>query len=89
MSSKIIEAIKDIDLKDLLIRASWTFVQAFLAVILITSEQLVNAIFAGDWAGLKVAALASVLGGIAAGLSALKTLVISVISKIKAKSAIL
>ena len=86
MSSKIVEALKSIDYKDVAVRAMWTFAQGFLAVVLLMSEQLVELLFAGDWQALKALALATVVGSVAAGLSALKTVVIGIISDIKAKS---
>jgi len=87
MSSKIIEALKSINWKDVATRALWTFIQGFLAVVLVVSDQLVNLIFAGDWAALKAFALATAIGALAAGLSALKTVIIGIIADIKSKSA--
>lgn len=87
MSSKIIEALKSINWKDVATRALWTFIQGFLAVVLVVSDQLVNLIFAGDWAALKALVLATAIGALAAGLSALKTVIIGIIADIKSKSA--
>lgn len=86
MSSKIAQALKTINYKDVAVRAVWTFVQGFLAVILVVSEQLVTLAFAGDWEALKSVAVATVIGAVAAGFSALKTVIIGVIADIKSKS---
>lgn len=86
MSSKIVDAIKSIDYKDLSVRALWTFLQAFLAVFLVVSGQFVDLAFAGDWQALYQLAIITGISAIAASLSALKTVVIGVIADIKAKS---
>ena len=86
MSSKIVEALKTIDYKDVLTRAMWTFVQAVLAVVLIVADQLIELAFAGDWHALYTLAVASGIGAVAAGLSAIKTVILGVISEIKSKS---
>lgn len=86
MSSKIVEALKTIDYKDVFTRAMWTFVQAVLAVVLIVSDQLIELAFAGDWQALYALAAATGIGSVAAGLSALKTVILGVISEIKNKS---
>ena len=86
MSSKIIQALKTVDYRDAAVRSLWTFAQAFLAVVLLSSDMLVDKIFTGDWNGLYSLAIAVTLGGIAAGLSAVKTVLVSVIADIKQKS---
>ena len=86
MSSKIAQALKTINYKDVAVRAVWTFVQGFLAVILVVSEQLVTLAFAGDWEALKSVTIATIIGAVAAGFSALKTVIIGVIADIKSKS---
>lgn len=86
MSSKIIEATKRIDWRDVVSRALWTFVQAFLAVVLLVSDQIVNALFAGDWQALKGLIIATMVGGLAAGVSAVKTILISVIKDIRTQA---
>ena len=57
------------ELKDLLTRAFWTFVQAFTASFLIGLSTTLNA----DW---KEALLALLIASVAAGFSAVKTFVI-------------
>lgn len=86
MSSKIVEALKTIDYKDVLVRATWTFIQAFLAVVLIVADQLIELAFAGDWQALYALAAASGIAGLAAALSAVKTVLLNVVSEIKSKS---
>lgn len=84
MSHKLIEAIKAIDYKSLAIKAVWTFVQAFLGVCIIALESIIDLLFAGDWTALGVVALATAVAGLAAGLSALKTLIIGLVRELKA-----
>ena len=86
MSSKIVEALKTINYKDVAVRALWTFVQAFLAVLLVASTQIIDLVFAGDWTALYALAIVTATSGLAAGLSALKTVIIGVVADIKAKS---
>lgn len=86
MSNKIIEAVKTLDYKDLATRALWTFLQAFLAVLLFSSDSIIDLLFNGDWTGLYALIIATGVAGIAAGLSALKTLLLSVVSEIKTKA---
>jgi len=74
------EALKQIDVKDLAARAAWTFLQAFLAVFLLAGESIVDLLFRGDWEQLYVVVLAATVAGIAAGLSALKTLTLHFIA---------
>jgi hypothetical protein len=85
MSSKIFEALKTIDYKDVSVRAIWTFVQAFLAVFLFTSDTIIESAFTGDWNGLYALLATTGVAGVAAGLSALKTLIISIVQDIKSK----
>lgn len=86
MSSKIIEAVKTIDIKDVAVRALWTFAQAFLAVVLLVIEDIIDLVFKGDWTALQALTVATAVAGLAAGLSALKTVIISVVRDIKAKT---
>lgn len=86
MSYKLIEALKAVDYKDLATRALWTFVQVFLTVFLFASEQIINTIFLGNWEDAYALILATGMSATAAGLSALKTILISVISDLKKKA---
>lgn len=86
MSYKLVQAIKSIDVKDLLVRAGWTFVQGFLAVVLLASEELVDLLFAGSWEALYALLIATFVGAVAAGLSAVKTIVVQVIRDLKTKA---
>lgn len=83
MSVKIVDALKSINYKDLAARAAWTFAQGFLAVVLVTLDQIIDLAFAGDTDGLKVIVIATIVGATAAGLSALKTLLLEVTRQLK------
>lgn len=80
---KYLEALKKVNYKELGIRATWTFLQGFLAVFILSAEQMVDLIFNADWSGLYVLMVATWVASIAAGLSALKTLIIQYIAKLK------
>ena len=80
----IIERILDMDWQDITTRALWTFLQAFLAVVMVGAESIIDLLFAGDWGGLWTLTLATGIAGLAAGLSALKTLLIEVVRAIRA-----
>lgn len=80
---KHLEALKKVNYKELGIRAAWTFAQGFLAVFILSAEQMVDLIFNADWSGLYVLMVATWVASIAAGLSALKTLIIQYIAKLK------
>lgn len=83
MSSKIIQALKAVDYKDVAVRALWTFAQAFLAVFLFAAEQIIDTVFAGNWEDAYALIIATGVAGIAAGLSALKTVIISIVKDLK------
>ena len=80
----IIDRILNLDWQDIAARALWTFLQAFLAVALVGAESLIDLLFAGDWGGLWTLSLAIGIAGLAAGLSALKTLLIEVVRAVRA-----
>lgn len=80
----MIDRILNLDWKDIATRALWTFSQAFLAVALVGAESIIDLLFAGDWGGLWTVMLALGVAGLAAGLSALKTLLIEVVRSVKA-----
>ena len=80
---KVLEAIKNIDWVDVAKRAAWTFAQAFLSVVVLGMQSIIDFISNGDWEGLYVAALALLVAGLAAGFSAFKTVVISVLNELK------
>jgi hypothetical protein len=86
MSSKIITAVTSLDWKDIAVRALWTFVQAFLATVLFVAEDLIDLIFLGDWTATYGLIIATSIAGLAAGLSAVKTVVVQVVRDIKAKA---
>ncbi len=83
MQYKLIQALSRVDYKDVATRAFWTFLQAFLAVFIIAGESIINLLFAGDWSGLMTLFLATALSGVAAGLSAIKTILLEVIRELK------
>jgi len=86
MSSKIITALTTLDYKDLAIRAGWTFLQSFLAVLLFTSDSFIDLIFTGDFTGAWGVALTLLVAATAAGLSALKTLVVSFVIELRSRA---
>ena len=69
--------------KDLIVRALWTFAQAFLACFIIAGESFINLIFNGDWNALLTLLIATLIAATAAGLSALKTLLIELFRQFK------
>ena len=79
----VIDKIIAMDWKDIAKRAAWTFLQAFLAVILVSGESIIDLLFNADWTQLWTLVIATVLAGVAAGLSALKTLIIEIIRQIR------
>ncbi|NCU39016.1 hypothetical protein EOL96_08345 [Candidatus Saccharibacteria bacterium] len=79
----MLEALKTFDYKDLAKRAAWTFIQAFLAVFILSGESIINLVFDGSWEALLTLLLALAVAGIAAGLSALKTLTVQLLETLK------
>ena len=79
-----IDKIIAMDWRDVATRAAWTFLQAFLAVALVGAESIIDLLFAGDWGGLWTLSLATGIAGLAAGLSAIKTLLIEVVRAVRA-----
>lgn len=77
------EAIMSINWKDLLSRAAWTFIQVFIASFLVAGEDIINLIFNADWSSLWVLVVATSLAGVAAGLSAVKTLLVEVVRAVR------
>lgn len=70
---KDLEALKNINYKDVVIRAIWTFLQAAIAVFLLEGGNIVSLVFDAKWGDLAILLKATGAGAIAAGLSALKT----------------
>ena len=77
------ETIMSINWKDLLSRAAWTFIQVFIAAFLVAGEDIINLIFNADWSSLWVLVVATLLAGVAAGLSAVKTLLVEVVRAVR------
>ena len=84
--AKVIDAIKSINYKDVLTRALWTFLQAFIAVFIIAGESIIDLLFVGDWTALLTLLIATAISALAAGLSVLKTIVVETIRVIKSRS---
>lgn len=80
---KSLEALKNINYKDVAARALWTFLQTFIATFLLAGVNLVNLLFASSWHELWALALATTLSAIAAGLSAAKTIVIELVRQMQ------
>ena len=77
------ETIMSINWKDLLSRAAWTWLQVFIASFLVAGEDIINLIFNADWSSLWVLVVATSLAGVAAGLSAVKTLLVEVVRAVR------
>jgi hypothetical protein len=80
---KYIDAILALNWRDIATRAAWTFLQAFLAVILVAGESIIDLLFNADWTQLWTLFIATILAAVAAGLSALKTLIVEIIRQIR------
>lgn len=80
---KSLEALKNINYKDVAIRAAWTFLQTFIATFLLAGVNLVNLLFAASWHELYALTLATALSAIAAGLSAAKTIILDLVRQMK------
>jgi hypothetical protein len=80
---KSLEALKNINYKDVAIRAGWTFLQTFIATFLLAGVNLVNLLFAASWHELYALIMATALSAIAAGLSAAKTIILDLVRQMK------
>ena len=80
---KSLEALKNINYKDVAERALWTFLQTFIATFLLAGVNLVNLLFSASWRELYALAIAATLSAIAAGLSAAKTIVIELVRQMQ------
>lgn len=80
---KSLEALKNINYKDVAERALWTFLQTFIATFLLAGVSLVNLLFAASWHELYALAIAATLSAIAAGLSAAKTVIVGLIREMQ------
>jgi hypothetical protein len=80
---KSLEALKNINYKDVAERALWTFLQTFIATFLLAGVNLVNLLFAASWRELYALAIAAILSAIAAGLSAAKTVIVGLIREMQ------
>ena len=83
MKYKTLEAIMSVDYKDVIIRSLWTFLQAFLAVFIVSGDAIIDLLFKADWSALFTLIIALSVSAIAAGLSAVKTIVINVLQEMK------
>lgn len=80
-----IEAVKSINWRDVASRALWTFLQVFLATFILAGESLVDLLFNGNWNDLFTLIVATLLAGVSAGLSAVKTIVVDVMRSLNSK----
>lgn len=78
-----LQTIKNVDWRDVAIRAVWTFLQAFLAVFIFAGESIIDLIFNADWEGLSVLIVATGVSALAAGLSAVKTVAVEVARQLR------
>lgn len=83
---KAIDALLSINYKDVAARAGWTFIQVFLAAFIVAGESIINLLFAASWNDLLTLLLATALSATAAGLSAVKTIVLETIREIRKTS---
>lgn len=79
----VIDKIIAMNWRDVVARAAWTFLQVFIASFLVAGEDIINLIFNADWSSLWVLVVATSLAGVAAGLSAVKTIVVEVLNGLK------
>lgn len=79
----LLETLKAINWTDIAKRALWTFVQAFLAVFIIAGESIIDLLFNADWQALSVLLIATLVSALAAGLSAIKSIVLEVLHDIR------
>ena len=80
---KSLEALKNINYKDVAARALWTFFQTFIATFLLAGINLVNLLFSASWHELWALTLATTLSAIAAGLSAAKTIIVELVRQMQ------
>lgn len=78
-----LDKIKAINWEDVVKRALWTFLQAFVAVFLVAGESIIDALFNADWQGLQVLSIATAISGFAAGLSAVKSVVLELLHTVR------
>lgn len=81
---RLLEATKAIDWRDVAMRAAWTFLQAALAVFIVAGESIIDLLFKGDWNGLLTLLIATAIAATAAGLSAVKTILVAIIRELRA-----
>ena len=79
----LFDHLEAINWRNLITRALWTFAQAFLAVILVSGETIIDLLFKADWVGLWTLMIATMVAGVAAGFSALKTLTVDLFRQFK------
>ena len=65
--------LKDVVTSELFVKAANTFWQAALAVLLLNTDALIDLVTKGDWNGIRALAVATLIGALSAGLSAVKT----------------
>ena len=80
---KSLEVLKNINYEDVAARALWTFLQTFIATFLLAGINIVNLLFSASWHELWTLTLATTLSAIAAGLSAVKTIIIELVRQMQ------
>lgn len=79
----LLDHLEAINWRNLFTRALWTFLQAFLAVVFVSGESLIDLLFNVDWTGLWTLSVAVLIAGVSAGFSALKTMMIDLFREFK------
>ena len=79
----ILEAIKAMDWKDVVSRAAWTLLQAFLASAVVFLDPIIDSAFTQDWDGTLALAVSAMIAGTAAAASALKTIILSLMAELE------
>lgn len=82
---RAVEAIKAIDWQDVAVRATWTFLQSFLAVFIVAGESIIDLLFNGSWEALGVLIVATAVSALAAGLSAVKSIALEVLHQLRTR----
>lgn len=82
----VIRAITSIDYGDVAARAAWTFAQTFLGVFLLSGASLIELLFNAGWDELFAALFATCAAALAAGMSAVKTIVLETYREIQQKA---
>lgn len=80
---KVLKTIKSMDWVDVFERSAWTFLQVFLATFIIAGESIIDLLFNGNWEALGTLLVATAIAAAAAGLSAVKTILVNAVRELK------